>query len=58
MDIEQYDPKSPQQHLHGLLQNEPDLDVIDAFKSYLCVMASPPTEFDEFAVQVILFDPF
>lgn len=52
MDIEQYDSASPQQYLHGLLQREPDYEVIDAFKSYLSVMASPPTGFDDFAVQV------
>lgn len=56
MDIEQYNPKLPQQHLHGLLQNEPDLSVIDAFRSYLSVMASPPTGFEEFVIQVR--DPF
>lgn len=53
MDIEQYNPSSPQQYLHGVLQNEPDYEVIDAFKSYLSVMASPPTGFENFAIQVI-----
>lgn len=52
IDIEQYDATSPDKYLHGLLQDKTDLDCVSAFRSYLGIVPSAPTNFDVFARQV------
>jgi hypothetical protein len=52
VDIEQYDEKSPEKYMHGLLQNEADDVSVEAFRSYLGIVPSPPIGFNEFAVKV------
>lgn len=53
IDIEQYDAMAPDKYLRGLLQDKTDDDCIIAFNSYLGIVPSPPSNFDEFARQVI-----
>lgn len=53
IDIEQYDASAPDKYLRGLLQDQTDDESITAFKSYLGIVPSPPSDdFDEFARQV------
>lgn len=52
MDIEQYDEGDPEKYLKGLLHNEQEEWVGDAYRSYLAVFPSPTIGFDEFATKV------
>lgn len=58
VDLEQYDPKSPEKYLKGLLQSKQNPRVVDAFRSYVAIVPSAPVGFDEFAVEVRVFDSF
>lgn len=52
VDLEQYDPKTPDRYLRGLLQNDQEPHMVDAFRAYLAVVPSAPIGFDAFATKV------
>ncbi|XP_063708724.1 guanylate cyclase 32E [Culicoides brevitarsis] len=52
VDLEQYDPQSPDKYLKGLLQNRQNPRIVDAFRSYVAIVPSAPVAFDVFAVEV------
>ena len=52
MDIEQYDTADPEKYLKGLLHNEQESWVGEAYRSYLAVLPSPTIGFDDFAIKV------
>lgn len=52
VDLEQYDPQSPERYLKGLLQSKQNPRIVEAFRSYVAVVPSAPVGFDAFAVEV------
>ncbi|KAF6204393.1 hypothetical protein GE061_002734 [Apolygus lucorum] len=52
VDITQYDESDPSMYLRGLLQDEIEPKCVRAFRSYLGVAPSPPTNLSYFASQV------
>lgn len=52
VDIDQYDESDPGKYLRGLLQDEMEPKCLRAFRSYLGVAPSPPTNLTYFASQV------
>ncbi|XP_037521917.2 guanylate cyclase 32E [Rhipicephalus sanguineus] len=52
VDVQQYDVESPTRYLTGLFREEPDPSVVRAFRSYLGIVGSPASGFEEFSVAV------
>lgn len=52
IDIEQYDPSSPDKYLRGLLLEKIDSMAEEAFQSYLGIFPTAPTSFENFAKEV------
>lgn len=52
IDIEQYDPSSPDKYLRGLLLERIDRAAEVAFQSYLGIFPTAPGHFEQFAKQV------
>ncbi|XP_055854059.1 speract receptor [Episyrphus balteatus] len=52
IDIEQYDPSSPDQYMRGLLLETIDSKAEEAFQSYLGIFPTAPTLFENFAKEV------
>ncbi|KAH6942257.1 hypothetical protein HPB50_002077 [Hyalomma asiaticum] len=52
VDVQQYDVETPTRYLTGLFREEPDPPVVRAFRSYLGIVGSPATGFEEFSVAV------
>lgn len=52
IDIEQYDPSSPDKYLRGLLLERSDKLAEIAFQSYLGIYPSAPVSFAQFAKEV------
>ncbi|XP_012260738.2 guanylate cyclase 32E isoform X3 [Athalia rosae] len=48
VDLEEYDEKSPDKYLRGLLQDRTNLAITQAFRSYFSIVASPPVNFENF----------
>lgn len=52
--MEQYDPSQPEKYLKGVLQDNHEQNIVDAFSSYIGVIPSASIGFDHFATQVIM----
>ncbi|KAH7950051.1 hypothetical protein HPB49_019002 [Dermacentor silvarum] len=52
VDVQQYDAEGPTRYLTGLFREEPDLSVVRAFRSYIGIVGSPASGFEEFSVAV------
>ncbi|XP_077490931.1 guanylate cyclase 32E [Amblyomma americanum] len=52
VDVRQYDVEEPARYLTGLFREEPDPLVVRAFRSYLGIVGSPASGFEEFSVAV------
>lgn len=52
IDIEQYDPESPEKYLRGSLLENLDKIAEEAFRSYLGIFPTAPAAFNDFAKQV------
>lgn len=52
MDIEQYDASDPEKYLKGILHSDQEHWVGEAYKSYLAVLPSPTSGFEDFAAKV------
>lgn len=48
VDIEQYDEELPDKYLRGLLQQQTDLSVMNAYRSYFSIVASASINFKNF----------
>lgn len=55
VDLEQFSPDRPDRYLRGLLQNDQEPQIVDAFKAYLAVVPSAPVGFEAFATKVCQF---
>ncbi|XP_075559752.1 guanylate cyclase 32E [Dermacentor variabilis] len=52
VDVQQYDVEGPTRYLTGLFREEPDPSVVRAYRSYLGIVGSPASGFEEFSVAV------
>lgn len=52
IDLEQYDPHNAGKYLRGVLQDNQEQHIVDAFDSYMAVVPSAPIEFEKFASKV------
>ncbi|XP_066598424.1 guanylate cyclase 32E [Prorops nasuta] len=48
VDLEQYDEKQPDKYLRGLWQEQTDLSLLKAYRSYFSIVASAPINFENF----------
>lgn len=48
VDLEEYDVKSPDKYMRGLLEDRTNQGQVRAFRSYFSIVASPPVNFENF----------
>lgn len=55
IDLEQYDSRQPDKYLKGVLQDNQEKSIVEAFNSYIAVVPSASIGFENFASQVRFF---